>query len=182
MARHYSSWSRNMNLYYQQMAPRGVCFWFCIACHEIWATQNVSPYIVPAYELCSFYAADWVLDQWFTVSLYTAALGGRRAEHIWGSRFRRGFPVSTQIPNSGSQSRSRILGLNPDHEFWVSIGPILNHCIPLHLLHHTITISNWPFALYKSSSHLLGSGFHVGNLCRMRISNLVTSCEDHWSP
>ena len=86
MARHYSSWSRNMNLYYKQMAPIGVCFWFCIACHEIWATQNVSPYIVPAYELCSFYAADWVLDQWFTVSLYTATLGGRRAEHIWGLR------------------------------------------------------------------------------------------------
>ena len=66
--------------------PAGVCFWFCIACHEIWATQNVSTYIVTAYELCSFYAADWVLDQWFTVSLYTATLGGRRAEHIWGLR------------------------------------------------------------------------------------------------
>ena len=81
-----------------------------------------------------------------------------------------------------SQPRSRILDLNPDHEFWVSIGPILNHCIPLHLLHHTITTSNWLFALLKSSSHFFGSGFHVGNLCRMRISNLVTSCEDHWSP
>ena len=87
MARHCSSWSRNMNLYYKQMAPRGVCFWFCIACHEIWATQNVSTYIVAAYELCSFHAADWVLDQWITVSLYTAALGGRRTEHIWGFRF-----------------------------------------------------------------------------------------------
>ena len=64
----------------------GVCFWFCIACHEIWATQNVSTYIVTAYELCSFYAADWVPDQWITVSLYTATLGGRRAEHIWGLR------------------------------------------------------------------------------------------------
>ena len=118
--------------------PAGVCFWFCIACHEIWATQNVSPYIVPAYELCSFYAADWVLDQWFTVSLYTAGLGGRRAEHIWGSRFRRGFPVSTQIPNSGSHSRSRILDLNRSN-----IEPL--H--PIALLHHTITTSNWLFAL-----------------------------------
>ena len=153
--------------------PAGVCFWFCIACHETWATQNVSPYIVPAYELCSFYAADWVLDQWFTVSLYTAALGGRRAEHIWGSRFRCGFPVSTQIPNSGSHSRSRILDLNRSN-----IEPL--H--PIALLHHTITTSNWLFALHKSSSHIFGSGFHVGNLCRMRISNLVTSCEDHWSP
>ena len=64
-------------------SPAGVCFWLCIACHEIWATQNVSTYIVTAYDLCSLYAGDWVPEQWLTVSLYTATPGGRRAEHIW---------------------------------------------------------------------------------------------------
>ena len=108
--------------------PAGVCFWFCIACHEIGATQNVLPYIVPAYELCSFYAADWVLDQWFTVSLYTT-LGGRRAEHIWGLRL---------LPLICSAQPAFILY----SLFWLRLINVEQ----LQLL-HTITTSNWLFAL-----------------------------------
>ena len=86
LADHYSFCRHLLAIQCHVLQPCWCLLLFCIARHEIWATQNVSTYIVTAYELCSFYAADWVPDQWITVSLYTAALGGRRTEHIWGFR------------------------------------------------------------------------------------------------
>ena len=121
--------------------PAGVCFWFCIACHEIWATQNVSTYIVTAYELCSFYAADWVLDQWITVSLYTATLGGRRAEHIWGLRL--------LLLICSAQPAFILYSL-----FWLRLINVEQ----LQLL-HTITTSNWLFALPSFRFQILDLDF-----------------------
>ena len=101
-------------------SPAGVCFWLCIACHEIWATQNVSTYIVTAYDLCSLYAGGWVPEQWLTVSLYTAPPCVRISEHIWEVSGNCSLKIQiqlsvfqTQTHFFESQSRLTFLNLNP---------------------------------------------------------------------
>ena len=108
-------------------SPAGVCFWLCIACHEIWATQNVSTYIVTAYGLCSLYAGGWVPEQWLTVSLYTAPPCVRISEHIWEVSGNCSLKIQIQLPAfqtqihfSESQSRLTFLNLNPDSETCVA--------------------------------------------------------------
>ena len=128
LVKHYSFcaiyWQYSVLLF----SPAGVCFWLCIACHEIWATQNVSTYIVTAYDLCSLYAGGWVPEQWLTVSLYTAPPCVRISEHIWEVSGNCSLKIQiqlsvfqTQTHFSESQSRLTFLNLNPDSLFWISI-------------------------------------------------------------